>query len=428
MNPKDEVFFSSQRIKQFTEKEENDENEDVYEIDSYTKHKLENLFFHPNTEIKEFTQNVIETSVFDTNFLSSIQTKEDWIYLKNKLNDKTLEITLSDPLEFWNCTKYYLQLFDQLTEQKQNEEYHNDDNFLKYFDDIKSIKNSVLILLKRFVPQMGEEIILEIINYCKNHNSNQKEISSLLLATFEYETIPSEIVIENAFILEGKYFLKAILLIHERFPHVPLNSINFYKRIIEINDKLTFQVLDCGCFSDHDLTQYGVIDYAFSQLDYYNSNNCNADKISTETFIYETTKFLSLLFKRTQLINKYYLTFVEKAKSYSVFSKLQIIKLFDFLLEDLDNELYINLIQHGFINLLVELLEINYEKEYLFVILKMLHFFIDICKSNDIDIHSTFDCSFDDMKDSLENIQEQYLAEEEICEIITSLFEQMEIE
>ena len=63
MNPKDEVFFSSQRIKQFTEKEENDENEDVYEIDSYTKHKLENLFFHPNTEIKEFTQNVIETIV-----------------------------------------------------------------------------------------------------------------------------------------------------------------------------------------------------------------------------------------------------------------------------------------------------------------------------------------------------------------------------
>ena len=428
MNPKDEEFFCIP-TKTFTNKDNYLNEYQLDELIDDENLKLESFLQNQNQDFKNFVQNILETSVFDTNFLPSIQTRQDWLHLRNKLNDKTLEILLTDPIEFWNCSKFYLQLFDQLTEQKKDPEYGNDDDFLIYFDNIKSIKTSILILLKRFIFQMNEEIIIEIIDYCRNHISQSKEVSSLLLSTFKYPTIPSELVLQNAFQLEGRYFVKAYLLINERFPDIPLNTPNFYKRIIEIHDVLIFKALDCGSFSDTDLLNYDVIEFLFSLLDYYNNNDINIKNTIRDQFIYLIIKFMTQLFKRTNLFSKYYIRIIEISKNMSMYTKTQILKLFDLLLPDLSNDSIIDIIHQDFITILIELLQIGMEKDNVIILLKLLHYFIDYSITNEIDFYYQIMDFYnvDSIKEDLENIQEQYSTDEFICQLIQSIIELLEI-
>ena len=433
MNPKDDFeLFASTKQKKFilsdTESDKSDESDYFMEGDDENE-QIEDFFLQPQEEIKNFVETILETSFFDTTYLSHFSSRHDWFYLKNKLNDPTLKIQLSNPLEFWDCIEHFLNLFNDLSEKKKDEEYDNDDDFLIYFQNISAIKNYLLILLKKFINQMPESVISKVIQLFNMYPLNDPIISSLFLKILTIDNISSSLLLPIAFKLEGKNFLKAFIKIHENFPLIALNSISFFKRIVEIQDFLVFKALDCGAFSDEELIEYGVIDFCFFVIDsHQNDENISQtmkEKQENEKIIQKTLFFIAKISQRTDIGSQIYQKLLEIGQNGSINIKISIIKVFDAFIEDLDSEIIGELLENGILEVIFEVIQTNLNESELFTGLKMINGFLGFSMKNGIDFKEIINKE-NDIEEIKENLQS--LENEENKDLISIIFQALESE
>ena len=419
MNPKSESLL------QDAGELEEDCKRDEFSDDEVDGEQILATIASVSDEVKGFTKSILETGILDTSCIQILQSKQDWRYFKNKVVDETCEIRISDVNELWECSKHYFEM-------SEHEPDENSDEDIVAHNEIVSICGNIEEIIAHFIDQMSEEIIVEILCYCQKKiaakKGNTDSTISLLLRTFEYETLPSKLVLPVAFGLSGVPFIKSYLIISAKYPEVPLNAHSFYKRITEVDDPIVFKALDCGSFSCEELMSFKAFEFAFTKIKEHVNNTCisKAASIKDEEWVAESLRFITSTCKKTEQQRTVAFDILEIAKDGSLYIKLETMKFFECFFTTFDVESIMQLLKLGLMSMLYGIVMSETKDSLLITSIKLLALVKDFLKSQDLsfgDINEFDEIDESELYETLSEISSN-TSDELLQEIIESILPQ----